>query len=221
MSGQYLGQGEPPRRSGEKSDGKARLDSFLEGISKISPLAQIILAILALVVGSSVVAAIAVTVKIVVSSPTTNSTATSAPPGGSFPAEGPGSEVSSATGKFKIPDAQTLSYPNGVDSEIVFSYYSGTPGYLNAGPGVYLAILRGPMPVPNEAYRACENLDKNVQQISPGNQIATNTFASGDSLCAFTPNNQVSWIRFGGTTGQGGSDPILNVEMITWKAMSS
>lgn len=219
MSGRYPGQGEPSGRGGEKSDGKSRIDAFLEWISKTSPLANIILAIAALVVGGSVVA---VTVKIVVSSPAPNSTVTTVNPSGSSSAEGPDGEIDSESGTFKVADSKALSYPNGVESEVIFYYVHGNPSYLNAGPSVYLAILRAPTPAPIAAYRACEKLDNQNQQVNENNSISAAAFARGDSLCAFTPNNQVSWIQFHGTTtGQGGADPTLNVEMITWKATGS
>jgi len=201
--------GEPPRRGGEKSDGKSRIDSFREWISTTSTLTNTILAIVALVVGGSVVA---VTVKVVISSPTNSSTVTTITPSRSFPVEGPGAEVNSGT--FNIPDTQDLSYPNGAGSEVIF-YYEGTLGYLDAGQDVNLAVLRAPVTAPSLAYQACKHLGNYTQQVK------IDTLAAGDSLCAFTPNNQVSWIRFLGTRGQSGSGLTLRVAIITWKAPGS
>jgi hypothetical protein len=181
----------------------------------IGAVATVAAAVLAAVIGHSAGVVYIGTSPSPLQAPTNSpnpTTSPQAPTSRSLPVEGPGAEVNSGT--FNIPDTQDLSYPNGAGNEVIF-YYEGTLGYLEADQDVNLAILRAPAPAPDTAYQACKHLGKYTQR------IGIDTLAAGDSLCAFTPNNQVSWIRFLGTKGQSGSDLTLQVAMITWKATGS
>ena len=123
-----------------------------------------------------------------------------------------GTEVNSAT--VTIANGNSLSYQTGAGSEVIFTYY-GSLGDLDAGTDVNLAILNGPAPAPNSAYRACEDLSSN----SYTQEVKIDTISAGETLCAFTANSQLTWVQFLGTSQPAldPSGPYLKVAAMTWQ----
>jgi hypothetical protein len=164
------------------------------------------------------------------SSPTTSRGFSTTPPGqggsGTRGSASSGQATMSAGGKsgalidsgtIRILNGDNLSYQTGAGNEVVFIYYASL-GYLDAGSNVNLALLDAPAPASSAAYQACEGISSS----SYTQQIPLNTIAAGDTLCAFTPNNEVTWVQFLGTQGgQSAFSETLDVSAITWQGPSS
>ena len=216
--------GEPPRPGDDKPNGESKGKSLREWISTTSVAANVIVAVVALIVGGSAAATVHVVMSPPKPSPTiaqVSPSASSVHPSFSIPVSRdpisasspttvkPGTEVKSWT--VYIPNAQGITYPT-ADGGAVMFYYYGYYNRLDAGKGVDLAVIHGPGPTANSAYQACESASDLTQQVQLG------SLAANDSVCAFTPNNQVTWIQFLGVDSEGyNSEPLLHVSAITWQ----
>jgi hypothetical protein len=115
------------------------------------------------------------------------------------------------SGEVNIPNGHNLTYDTGATNEILFSNYESL-GYLSAGSGGSLSVLSAPMPALNAAYQACEDSSNRTSR------VALNTLAPVDTLCSFTPNNEVAWVRLlGTTTGEDSFDDELHVETVIFQ----
>ncbi len=129
------------------------------------------------------------------------------------PKTGPGTKLYS--GEVNVLNGDGLTYETAAGNQILFTYY-GSLGYLSAGANVNLAVLGTLAPTPSAAYQACEQTGNYTDQVT------LNQLPVGSTLCAFTPNNQVVWIRILGTeTGQSAFDMALHVEAISWQGPNS
>lgn len=130
--------------------------------------------------------------------------------GSAAPTTGPGAFLYSEV-NVNVPDEGNLNYKSSPGNQVLFTNW-GTLGYIAAGSNVKLAVLSSAVPAANAAYQACEK-DTSYKQ-----QIMLNSFPVGSTLCAFTPNNQVIWIRF---LSANSSSNALRVELTSWKGPSS
>lgn len=146
---------------------------------------------------------------------TTSSSSPSGSHGSSSPSRTQGSSIAPGTelfsGKVSIPAGDNLQYSTGAGEEVVFSYYNAL-GYLAAGSGGSLSVLNAPMPASNAAYQACQSSSNRTSQ------VALNALTPGDTICGFTANNEVSWVRFlGVTNGQTSFDTVLHVDAVAFQ----
>jgi hypothetical protein len=127
-----------------------------------------------------------------------------------------GTEIDS--GSLYIQNGGDLTYQTGAGSEPIFDYY-GSLGDLDAGANVNLAVLQAPAPASNAAYQACED----VSSSNYTQEVQIDTLATGDTLCAFLPNNELAWIQFLGTSqnGQTQFGLTLHVSAILWREPST
>jgi hypothetical protein len=131
----------------------------------------------------------------------------------SRPPIAPGQELSSE--RVSISTGNNLQYQTGAGNENVFAY-NYPLGYLSAGLDVPLSVLNAPAPVLNAAYQDCQDSSNRTYE------IALDSLAQGDTLCAFIPNGEIVWVQLLGTmTNQDSSDPVLQVEATTFQGPDS
>jgi hypothetical protein len=128
--------------------------------------------------------------------------------GGGSAAE-PGAFLYSET-NVTVPDEGNLTYKSAVGNQLLFTSWNSL-GYITAGANVNLAVLNS-APTANAAYQACE------KDVSYKQRIMLNSLPVGSTLCAFTPNDQVIWIRFSPANSSSNS---LQLSLISWQGPKS
>ena len=101
----------------------------------------------------------------------------------------PGKQILPPT-EYDLAGFRSLTYDSASGPQTLLTYYDVTNELL-AGASVSLAVLDPPAPTtPYAGYARCQGPTTNTDTILPGNLKPDST------LCAFTPNNQVFWIKF-------------------------
>jgi hypothetical protein len=108
-----------------------------------------------------------------------------------------------------LPDGNSLEYDTASGPQPLLDYFS-ILNEINAGAGVNLVALDPPAPTADTAYATCRRHGDYTSEIS------LNKLAPGSSVCAFTPNKQVVWIRFLHPDANSQS-AALRLNVTTWQ----